>query len=48
MKKSNTDKITSGDKPDINLENPSYSKDSFRDFGGNQKLLHKNSSLDKL
>jgi len=46
MKKPNklTDKTNPGDRLGINLENPSSSKNSLRDFGGDQQLSDKDLS----
>jgi len=44
MEKPNIDKTISGGRPDINLKNPSSSKDSARNSGEKQKLLDKDSS----
>jgi hypothetical protein len=48
MQKQNTDKTISGDRPGINLENPSTSRDSPRNSEGNKKLLDKDSSSDDI
>jgi hypothetical protein len=48
MEKPNTDKTTSGDTPGINLKNPSISKDSSKNSGGNKKWLDKDSSLNDI
>jgi len=47
MEKANTEAIFDGS-PGINLENPSFSKDSVRNSRENQKLLDKNSSSDDI
>jgi len=43
MEKPNTDKSTSSDRSGINLENPSFLKDSPKNSGRNKKLLDKDS-----
>jgi len=43
MEKPNIDKSTSSGRSGINLENPSFSKDSPKNSGRNEKLLDKDS-----
>jgi hypothetical protein len=44
MEKTNTDKTKPDGRSGINLENPSFSKNSLRDSGEDQQLSDKDSS----